>query len=299
MSVFTLCIPRTAKSAVKLGYPTMNDVTSVPGDATIIHWGNSQGFSSDNHINKPEAIRKAADKIAALQTLARHEVPVPRYWAEGDTIGSGFKVVVRPNEHAEGSDFEVHTTRGAEVVPTGHHATEYIPDTREYRVWAVRKPNNGPYSMGYTMLCARRVPRRSEGQTASDLCRSKWGYEFCDQVFPGLSPHVTKAMEALGLDFGALDCLWKPGNPGRWYILEVNTAPSLDTDRVLSFMKGGINALVSARTPQETPRVAPRSESRPVPAQPGVLEEVSAPAGYRWQRVIRRDGRVESVLLEV
>jgi glutathione synthase/RimK-type ligase-like ATP-grasp enzyme len=55
-----------------------------------------------------------------------------------------------------------------------------------------------------------------------------------------IAPHVdvidqaTKAMNAIGLDFGAIDVIWN-GKQGKAYVLEINTAPGIMGQTVLDY----------------------------------------------------------------
>jgi len=165
---------------------------------------------------------------------------------KGSACTSG-KWVVRPNNHAEGSDFEL--LDAPFTVASGKHATKFIEDTREYRVWFIRDK----------YLVAKRVPRSSEGQTQADPCRSKWGYAFCEGVF-----EMDKARMAIPLDFGAADVLWKDTEgvvPGQWYFLEFNSAPSLDHDKVLNHFQTRLQAILATLGTRDVAEPVPTRES--------------------------------------
>lgn len=244
--------PQNAVSAVKLGYPVVMASADVPSGSAVIRWGN--GTEPDKRgwpmvLNKKSVLELSTDKLEALRSMNR-VVNTPTIYL--DRIPHSTKAVIRPANHAEGSDFSVVT--GPCFVPDGHHGTEFISPSREYRVWFVR----GNY------LVAKRVPRLSEGQSAEDLCRSKWGYSFVSECFPKLAEEMAKARTAIPLDFGAVDVLWKDGSggqPGKYYFLEFNSAPSLDHDRVKDFFKTHLQAILRTVAQSEAPQVVPTQEN--------------------------------------
>lgn len=247
--IVTLTRPENAKSAIKLGYPLYSSASSVPNGSKVIRWGN--GMEADRSgwalvLNKAVTLGLSTDKLAALQALAR-TVKTPTVVEEGDRTSSG-KWVVRPANHAEGSDFDLRD--GPFTVPSGYHASRFITDTREYRVWFVRDK----------YLVAKRIPRTSEGQSSTDPCRSKWGYQFVDaSAWDGLKADMAKARLAIPLDFGAADVLYKDGEG--WYFLEFNSAPSLDHDKVLNHFQTHLQAILGTQTTQVVPEVVPARES--------------------------------------
>ena len=249
--IVVLTRPENAKSAVKLGYPVFTDLSQIPSGSKVIRWGNGLGADSRNwtHVlNKASVMELSTNKLAALQALKR-TVLTPDIWEEGDEVPAGLKIVVRPNSHAEGSDFELVTTPRNYVVPDDRHATRFIEGTREYRVWFVHDK----------YLVAKRVPRTSEGQTASDPCRSKWAYGPFVEIFPKLKEEMGKARMAIPLDFGAADVLWKDGEG--WLFLEINSAPSLDTPTVLGHFQRAISSILGPQTTASVPEVVPVRES--------------------------------------
>ena len=273
----TLTRSENAKSAIKLGYPLYSSAASIPAGSNVIRWGN--GLEPDKPgwaavYNKASVLAVSTDKLAALQSLAR-TVKTPELRTEGQRITEG-KWVVRPANHAEGSDFELRD--GPFTVDSGCHATRFVPDTREYRVWFIRDK----------YLVAKRIPRATEGQRADDPCRSKWGYSFFTECFEKLAQEMAKARQAIPLDFGAADVLWTDdynrSGEGAWIFLEINSAPSLDHDRVLShFMRHLGDLVASSPTPVVAPtvrRVAPAVAPVPV---------ASARSTETWEARYRRE----------
>lgn len=244
--IVVLTRPENSKSAVKLGYPCFTEANKgqIPRDAKVVRWGN--GLSGDVPswplvLNKAAIMAVSTDKLAALRSVGR-VTTVPELYASGEAAQVGTKIVVRPATHSEGSDFELVTTPRNYRVPEGYHGTEFIPDTREYRVWFVRDK----------YLVAKRIPRTSEGQTPDEVCRSKWGYSFLEGCFDKLREAMGLARQAIPLDFGAADFLWtddfRGTGQGKWVFLEFNSAPSLDHDKVLRHFQTHLVAILGAQT---------------------------------------------------
>jgi len=253
MSVIVLTRPENAKSALKLGYPCVHSVGDVPAGSHVIRWGN--GLDPDKRgwamvLNKYAAMQVSTDKLGALRAMAR-VVKTPDIYEAGDSLPVGHRYIERPASHAEGSDFVITdlrtATRGQRVGED--HATRYIEADNEYRVWFVRDK----------YLVARRIPLTAQGQTEEDTCRSKWGYEFVGKCFPKLAEEVAKARSAIPLDFGAIDCLWKDGEG--WYFLEFNSAPSLDTPKVLKHFQTHLQEILATVPTPEVAQVPPPREN--------------------------------------
>ena len=125
---------------------------------------------------------------------------------------------------------QLHHTKGKDIVPIlgqkelgyarqGSSAffTQYVPLDTEYRVWAYRRRNIGTY---------QKVFKYPE-QYRQFGCNNQNGFAFEHMDFqPPLLELAGKALEALRLDFGAVDIL-KSTN-GNLYVLEVNTAPGTE-----------------------------------------------------------------------
>ena len=224
MSTIVVCRADNAVSAVKLGYPTYQ---AIPAGyrGNVINWGKSQ-LSYDGSVticNLPGSLMGTIDKRAFLKTLHANGISAPELLEAGNRAPSGW--VVRPNEHAEGNEFQL-TISQFEIMG-GYHATKFITPANEYRVWFFGRQN---------FLTAKRVPIPSLGQTESDPCKSKFGYSFGRPNYEKCVELIKRALEVAKLDFGAFDMLWAT-DERKWYILEVNTAPSLDHSEVKNFFK--------------------------------------------------------------
>ncbi len=244
--------PDNAVSAIKLGYPVQRAITGRE-TGPFINWGCSeirgiQSCGSHAWLNPTAMLIDTINKgeyLKLLSSVAGVNVPVLRFAGENLEEGDW---VARAAFHAEGSGFSLVHSDGRHFTVAEDHATRFIHNTREYRLWFFQDGGDCSFKT------AQRIPRTSEGQTESDPCRSKWGYQFRDN-FTGAVTMATKALEAVPLNFGAFDMLWAVAER-KWYILEVNSAPSLDHEKVRGFFKPHFERWVAANQPEPPAIVA-------------------------------------------
>ena len=123
------------------------------------------------------------------------------------------------NRHgSRGTDIVMIPSLFPHVALTSEFYTEYVPNTREYRVHVFR---------GEVIRVQGKYHDFPEAQTNPFIKNHAQGYRF---RAPSRNPHTHRlraaitAVECLGLDFGAVDLL--VGTDGQTYVLEVNTAPA-------------------------------------------------------------------------
>ena len=248
-----LCIPSMVEPlSRRLGLPASYDGSNIYDGDVVIRWGNSEG-DHDKVINPKRAIRLNVNKKDALVALMSAGVPTPRIFPQ--SVPTDVKVVIRPLSHSEGQDFMVRT--GPVDVPPGCCATEFIDTTDEYRVWFVS--GHGVHKF----MMAKRVPVSDEQRGQTNPCRSKWGYEFLDSVPEDLRILSKQAAKTIGLEVGAADVL---RTRDRWVFLELNSAPSVDHEKITLFYSNGLAELIrekhgQAITHQATPPAPPMRPS--------------------------------------
>lgn len=210
----TICYARTSQpSAMRLseqGFDTQI-VRSSHGD---INWGRAQAHTLLN-----PNISNSTNKRIMRQLFAEHSVPAPQLWNRREA--PRFPLVGRPDRHTGGRGFWlIHTERdltralrGTRRKRAATHFMEFIPKEiapREYRVHIFR---------GKSI-------RISEKLFGSVGTSSHGSYTTIKPQHP--VRHVRKAakqaMEAVGLDFGAVDIL---ANDTECWVTEVNAAPGI------------------------------------------------------------------------
>ena len=270
-------------------------------DHLVINWGVSDGGRTERDelhlrtiLNHPDKVATAVNKPKAINLMLRHGISTPPirqvdYTLRSVTIAEEGQWVVRPNEHSEGSDFRV--MRAPFSLAAGHYATRFIPDTREYRVWFTA---HDPATTIISTMMAKRVPMASRGQSDNDACRSSFGYAFTSRGsdfslnnMPKLKEQVQKVVNTFGLNYGAIDCLWSE-TERKWYILEVNTAPSLDHDLVMGFFLAFFQSEI-ALPPARRVVLPPTTPQEPI--VPETQEPGRIPWGTDGQILVTPDGQ--------
>jgi glutathione synthase/RimK-type ligase-like ATP-grasp enzyme len=190
------------------------DFELVRSNGCTINWGRSR----TNAVLNPD-ISNSTNKRIMRQLFAQNDVPMPRMVDVQDIIGfdyyfnKPFKIVGRPDHHTKGRGFWLcqsildiqRAIRGTHKKKAATHFMEYIDAPHEYRVHIF---------LGKSI-------RISEKKFDED-------HSYTTIKPTGNVKHVRKAakkaVEALGLDFGAVDIL---ATDDECWVLEVNAAPGL------------------------------------------------------------------------
>jgi hypothetical protein len=169
------------------------------------------------------------NKYEELQRLQSAGVLVPPHALDGR--GLTFPILGRKFKHSKAKDivpilqndieFQWRTQGGA-----CDYFVQYIPRRREYRVWSYRRRPIACYEK------VMRYPERySVGRTAG--IGWNWGHGFAFEYYreapEALKTLGAQAVEAVGLDFGAVDIIH--GMDDQLYTLEVNSAPGVQQVR--------------------------------------------------------------------
>ena len=194
----------------------------------IVNWGSGRDVEILNQrtlsiLNPPSAVNNARNKLVTLRILSQSNVNVPEFttsrqeaesWRDEETV-----VYAR-------TQLESHSGRGI-VVCTADQALANAPlyvkgitRTHEYRV-----------HVGGNRIIDFAKKRRRDGGNHNEFIKNlDNGWVFCrDNVtLPvEVAYQAIKAVNALNLDFGAVDVLFKQTD-NKVFVLEVNTAPGLE-----------------------------------------------------------------------
>jgi len=133
--------------------------------------------------------------------------------------------LARKSHHSKGKDIVVCKTFDEVecVIRAGEHAffSVWIPTDTEYRVWIFQNKALAIYEKQY----------KGEGEYEGFCRNRRFGFSF--EKRDDLRGQATiegpciKAVKALGMDWGAVDIL--KGKDGKYYVLEVNSMPHIDT----------------------------------------------------------------------
>jgi len=251
----------------------------------VINWGNSTYplLVGCTYINRPESIAKASNKLTAFQVMRDAGVEVPAFTtdkAEALNFLRGNKTVVERHKLTGHSGEGIRLVRNDNELQDAPLYVSYVPKNEEFRV----------HVMKGTVIHVQRKARRREvpAERVNWQVRNLAGgfiYEvnLTQPVSQFVLDQAVKAVNALGLDFGAVDVVQTIGQDIREaVVLEVNTACGVEgttLERYVEALKRvrdglqpapwvhplGVNGIRAPRAPQ---RVAPE----PVP----VVEELVA-----------------------
>jgi len=199
----------------------------------VINWGSS-GVSDTNAtvINSASAVSVAANKINSLKAFAIDEIPHPEFTTDKDKakewVEQGFKVVCRTLLTAHSGQGIVVAKQQDELVDAPLY-TKYIRKQKEFRV----------HVFSSKILDIQEKRRSSSVDDHHPYIRNHAnGYVFCrgDINEPDdLRGVAISAVDALGLDFGAVDVVWNEAQD-KCYVLEVNTACGLEGSTVNKYV---------------------------------------------------------------
>jgi hypothetical protein len=190
----------------------------------LIRWGSRTSVSyapNETVINSQTALRQNTDKLESLRMLDNAGINVPEYTEDRDEISEtfGYPALGRAESHTRGQDINlILQWRDAYLTEGNDYFTEYIPTDMEYRMHVV----NGE------VVKVHEKRLRSEADNHPWIRNAETGWVFLEPREEAPPDQLAiDAVDALGLDFGAIDVVREEGT-GDHYVLEVNSAPSLD-----------------------------------------------------------------------
>jgi len=198
----------------------------------LIRWGSSARVAKKpgRVLNSRNAIERATNKLLSLEIMRNNHVRVPDWLPYGHNTPiptNFFPLLGRTTNHMGGTDIVFCLQRQDlnRAIAAGANidfVTRYIPVAREFRVHVFN---------GEVLKISEKI--------LSDETKFKFpwirnfdnGYTFHNlkQIPNAVRQEVEdqgiRAVQALGLDFGAADVIL--GDDANGYVLEVNTGPSL------------------------------------------------------------------------
>jgi glutathione synthase/RimK-type ligase-like ATP-grasp enzyme len=229
-------IPTALKvSATGLYRPRTSDVIINWGNSTIPNW-----FTSPNLIgvlNRPNNVARATNKLDTFNSLSMVGVSTPLFTRDMNLartwIEDGDTVMCRTRLNAHSGEGIVIANSLDSLVPAPLY-TRYKKKRSEYRVHVF---------MGRVIdIQEKRRLVNVDFDTQAALVRSHAnGWVFCrDNINPPefLETQAILSMNALGLDFGAVDIIYNQ-REATCYTLEINTAVGLE-GRTLEIYKDAI-----------------------------------------------------------
>jgi glutathione synthase/RimK-type ligase-like ATP-grasp enzyme len=212
---------------------------------TLINWGCSQivrPIQCKTILNLPEYVTLASNKLSSFKEFKQAGVPTPE-WIEDRVeavkwLTEGYDVCVRHrlNGHSgEGLEVvlgEKNNPNFAHDLPEAPLYTKYIPKDQEYRAHVF----DG--RVIFTQRKARKleVPDEEVNWKVRNLAG---GFIYANQAVelsPIAADIAVDAVNALGLDFGAVDIIYNKRRDA-YYVLEVNTAPGLSGSTLEAYVE--------------------------------------------------------------
>lgn len=220
---------KSAKALAKaLGIKRLKHEGPIARVDTLINWGSSQFqriISCANILNKPESIAKAVNKLKSFNALKGH-ASIPEYTEvvpeASKWLAEGFTVVERHK-------LTGHSGEGVRIVEPGGELqgaplyVKYINKKEEYRLHVFRDK---------VFFIQRKARNKDipDDQVNWKVRNHGNGFIFAHQgvdVPEEAKKEAITAIQALGLDFGAVDLIWNQKN-NKYYVLEVNTACGME-----------------------------------------------------------------------
>lgn len=192
----------------------------------IINWGDADyTIIGGNVLNTPHAITVASNKLRAFQEMCAAGVNIPEFTTElgqaSQWIHDGKKVVCRTLLRGSSGRGIVIAENVDQLVEAPLYV-KYVPKQHEYRVHVV---------CGEVIDFQRKMRNReiSDEDVNWQVRNHTNGFIFGREgvsLDATASSLATDAVDALALDFGAVDIIWNERN-NEYKVLEVNTAPGL------------------------------------------------------------------------
>lgn len=196
----------------------------------VINWGNRSPITADAGVrvfNKPEAITVASNKLSTFRRLQEAGVRIPQFYTEPPPATKNKIILARTN--LTGScGVGIHVVRPGEAMPRAPLYVDYIRKELEYRIHVAG---------GQVIFVQQKRKKSDREQTENEkLIRNHDnGWVFCpvapDTVDAGCRDAAVASVAAVGLDFGAVDCVVGRSD-GNCYVLEINTAPGIESPQL-------------------------------------------------------------------
>jgi glutathione synthase/RimK-type ligase-like ATP-grasp enzyme len=204
----------------------------------IINWGNGgQPISwrfPDAGLNSPAQVNVAGNKLLSFEKFKQFDIDTPEWTHSRDTarawLADGHTIIER---HV----LRGHSGEGIKVIRPDDPMSNDVPLFVKYKK---KKNEYRVHVFNGTVLFTQEKRRERDRERSADesLIRSHAnGWVFCRENIESDGRRdalAIKAIEALGLDFGAVDIIYNQ-KEDKYYVLEVNTAPGLEGQSVIDY----------------------------------------------------------------
>ena len=212
----------------------------------VLTWGQRPDNFSDTGktINHPAAQRAASNKIYAFRMMQDAGVSTVPFTLSIDEANNwkahGAPVVERGTVTGSGGA-GIRVVRPGEALRNVQLYTQFVPSVREYRIHVV----------GDAVLPARKVRRNGTEADPFPIRNHSdtWAFQYDipekSPVHESVLTLAKKAIDAVDLDFGAVDILYQ--GKGIACVLEINTAPGIEHSVAEEFYVRELQGLVNGR----------------------------------------------------
>ena len=218
----------------------------------ILNWGCSRPANwwpllqneSTQVINKPSAVEVASNKLLAFEKMKEAEVSIPEFTTSQEValgwVNEGNIVVARKLVRgSEGRGIEiVERERDADAITSIVAAplyVKYVKKEREFRIHCCKDRSGEMQVIDIQQKKKRREIPNDEVNYRTRNYRFGWIFARSDIEVPEqVLLEAKKAVEALGLTFGATDVLMNT-HYNKAYVVEVNTSPALQGQTLESY----------------------------------------------------------------
>lgn len=220
------------------------------GHKDVLNFGSTNPvvLTTNYYWNPPMSVKIACDKLHTCLLLKQATIPTfqftDKYEEAKQWLENGIALVGRKLLSSH-SGKGIVIMRNLEEFEECKLYTQLIENGREFRVHTVASD----VSFGVSLIQQK---RRENGFTGNDLIRTRAnGWVFCvTSPFLDNKPELKhqivdaahRAIDALSLDYGAVDILVKQG---KLYVIEVNTAPALKATSVQQFYRDLFTGIVN------------------------------------------------------
>lgn len=197
--------------------------TDVANPEAIVSYGVPLGKVAVPSLNANAGRRT---KFQELTMLREAQILVPPFTEDGR--GLTLPLLGRKLKHAKGQDIVLVLQNGEWFDRLRNNQvcnffTQFIPKDREFRVYAYRRRVLAVYEK------LLRYPHRDRGLNVIWNWGSGYAFEFCQDAPNAVKEIGARAVNTMGLDFGAVDII--QGQDNQFYTLEVNSAPGVQDRR--------------------------------------------------------------------
>lgn len=216
-----------------------------PRARLVINWGAASPLTTRGEVlNAPRAVDVARNKLSTFRALSTLTgVNVPKYWTNKEEAERERTSIMVERHSLTGSQGQgIVIKREGEALSPCPLYVGYIPKHREYRV----------HVFDGQAIAVQQKRKADNPSIPTSLIRNHAnGYVFCinnvnDEGLDDVKAMAVAAVKGMGLTFGGVDMVvGKDDN--KPYVLEINTAPGLESNTVINAYVQAIRSKYAGR----------------------------------------------------